>query len=712
MKLPGTWPRSQSISRLNQLIFCSAIAVGTLVIMAQHLGPVVALRERISDTLLAPLEAQLAPHFPVVVAIDDESLERVGQWPWGRSRLADLVAVVAAAQPKAIAIDILLAGQDQRSPAALARQLAPHADPEGQAALQLLMPQLEDGDPKLVAAMARVPVVLGAALGPQSSLVSLKPSPMPVLGQVAGDDFWRAPSWVTPPEQLAHAASGLGILALMGDPDGTVRRAPLVTLVGGRPVPGLALELFRAAKQEPILLLDGNANAMRVGAHLIPLGHDASLRLLAIGSHRLAGARVSGADLLEGMPSVAARLKDKTVLIGGTAPELGGLRPRADGRLISGVDLQATAYAQLAAGVFPMRPAFISWLEGACILLAAVVAGLITRQFGPMIGGGLVLLAGVGWVVTAFAAAQYASLIVDAAMVPLAAVTSFTICALLVAADSRRRAERLQSRFEQHLAPAVVRRIIEKPESLRLNGELREVTAMFTDIASFSTMTENSDPASLIEVLDEYFDGLTRLAVQHEGLVDKFVGDAMHALFNAPLDLEDHALKALECALAIDAFSRTFRKTEKPRTLGLGQTRIGIETGNAIVGDVGGQRKLDYTAHGHAINAAARLEQANKIFDTRILIGPGAAQRIGKESLMPLGKIALRGLGNADEVFTPWPATIPSDRRTEIRELVTNPDLKSQTTGLELARLSEEWGGVDALSALSRRRCVILDETD
>jgi adenylate cyclase len=142
-------------------------------------------------------------------------------------------------------------------------------------------------------------------------------------------------------------------------------------------------------------------------------------------------------------------------------------------------------------------------------------------------------------------------------------------------------------------------------------------------------------------------------------MIDKIVGDGVHALFNAPLDLEDHARRAVECAIAIRAWSESFRRRAPAAAIGLGRTRIGIETGPAIVGDVGIQSKLDYTAHGDCVNMAARLEACNKELGSAICVGPGAAARCDAALLRPLGQLAVRGREEPIAVFEPWPDDAP-----------------------------------------------------
>jgi adenylate cyclase len=199
----------------------------------------------------------------------------------------------------------------------------------------------------------------------------------------------------------------------------------------------------------------------------------------------------------------------------------------------------------------------------------------------------------------------------------------------------------------------VVELIAASPSVLKLRGQRREVTALFADIEGFTAMTHRAGPEALVALLDEYFEGVAQIVINHGGIVEKLVGDAVHALFDTPIDLADHPVKAVHCAMAIRAWTEGYRRTPHAAQLGLGRTRIGIETGDVVVGDVGIRAKLDFTAYGDAVNSAARLEAANKELGSAICIGPKTASYCPPGLLRPTGIIQLRGFTKAVQTYEP-----------------------------------------------------------
>jgi adenylate cyclase len=302
--------------------------------------------------------------------------------------------------------------------------------------------------------------------------------------------------------------------------------------------------------------------------------------------------------------------------------------------------------------VLPRRPSWVPQAElfGAAALGLVAIAIAIFRR--PVAAAALVGILCLSWLLGAVSAFVWKETLIDMAGPPLLAVMVFAATTLGGYAQNERLVRALRRRFEQHLAPDVVERLVNAPNMLRLNGESREVTALFTDIEGFTSLTDRSDATEVLQLLDEYLTIITDIVVAHGGMVDKLIGDGVFALFNAPLDLPDHTHHAVAAAKDIIAATEEYRTKPLAVRLGLGRTRIGIESGTAIVGDVGGGTKLDYTAFGNVVNTASRLEGVNKEFGTSICIGPTAASMMALNEIGRLGTIQVRGRSATLEVFT------------------------------------------------------------
>jgi adenylate cyclase len=203
------------------------------------------------------------------------------------------------------------------------------------------------------------------------------------------------------------------------------------------------------------------------------------------------------------------------------------------------------------------------------------------------------------------------------------------------------------------MAPALVDKLVNNPDSLSLNGESREMTFLFSDIAGFTTFTESASPELLVATLNEYLDVMCRAVMEQGGTIDKIVGDAVVGIFNAPLDQPDHAERAVKCALAMDSISNDFIAKMNARGMEFGITRVGVNTGQAIVGNFGGSERFDYTAHGDAINTAARMESVNKHLGTRICISGTTVAQCPNHFFRPIGALVLKGKTEAIEAFEP-----------------------------------------------------------
>jgi adenylate cyclase len=576
-------------------------------------------RESAFDVLLPWVTVRPAEPALIVVDIDRETLAQYGPWPWRRTTLAALMRAVAEAKPLAVGLDILL---------------------DGAAA----------GDDDIAAAVRLAPTVLGFVMDDASHEAVRAPALL-LRGRPQLPDIWKAAPASGPPTAVGAVAAGLGALALLPDADGRIRRVPLLVNTAGILRPGLAVDLLRVGLGASSLLLEAAPPALRAGPLALPLDRDAQFRIVPSRPAWWARRTIPAAAV---MNDVAARerLAGQVVLIGSGAPEVGGLRVTPVSAATPTVQIQADALERLLLGPRPHTPSFVRAFEVMAAIGLALVAAALSLRLPPLRGTLLMAAAGLAWVAGAAAVSRLQEVLLDPAGPVVLAVAAFGLFSLAAYVDNEQRAQALRQRFEQHLAPAVVRQLLENPHLLRLGGEMREVTALFTDIEGFTAMTERAEASRLVALLDLYLDAVTRVVLAHGGMVEKIVGDSVHAIFNAPVDLPDHPRRAFECARAILAASDDVRAKPLARELGLGRTRVGLETGMVIVGDVGGGRRLDYTAHGTAMNTAARLEAANKGLGTSICIGPTAAARLDPAAIRPLGPLALRGLSGPIEVFT------------------------------------------------------------
>ncbi len=358
--------------------------------------------------------------------------------------------------------------------------------------------------------------------------------------------------------------------------------------------------------------------------------------------------------------------KDKLVLVGRslrTATELGTNQadmfnsPFAwlDGsdRLMPGVELHAhlVANRQLGNGLVSASP---WWALGAggllCLLLAAVA---------PRVHPGLVAAAtasaaavGLGLSYATFAHGNH-----WASPAPLLAMlmAAYAVSAVWGFVATRRRARHIRQMFAQYVPPDVVGQLVAHPELMRLGGEMRELTVMFTDLANFTGLSERLDPQRTVAVLTEYFNTMTAIVHRHHGTVDKFIGDAVMAFWGAPLPVPDHARHAV--AAAIDMQQAMAAMVARLQAQGLPPIgmRIGLHSGPAVVGNIGSETRFSYTAIGDTVNLAARLEGANKAFGTGILISGSTAALLGADAplLRPLADVVVKGKTEAVRVYTP-----------------------------------------------------------
>lgn len=420
--------------------------------------------------------------------------------------------------------------------------------------------------------------------------------------------------------------------------DGTVRSVPLRQLREGREEPGFVTSIARVLE--------------------VPLPDEDSLAL------RFRGRPDARTPPFASYPAHAVALmpdawfEDRIVLIGVDLPLLDRHRtpfsiPGGPGSVdMPGAMLQAHALSQILEGTEAPGDSFVQTIL-ATILFAALGAFIVVTDLSAGVKA-LALLIGVGVIWTG----GFAIFPASGALVPLVAPTlGLALCAMLAYAW-RWREEQAQRRFihdafAKYVAPSIVDHMIANPDELRLGGERRDITFVFTDIAGYTTLTENTEPELFVKIMNEYLDGTTEIVLAHGGTLEKFVGDALHVMFNAPVDQPDHAERAVACALALDAWCQDFVARLRDRGIDFGLTRIGVNTGVVVVGNFGGEKRFDYSATGDAINTAARLESVNKQLGTRVCIGATTVEQCGGGRFRPVGELVLKGKSEGVAAYEP-----------------------------------------------------------
>ena len=480
----------------------------------------------------------------------------------------------------------------------------------------------------------------------------------------------------------AGGAKNLRSLNLNVDDDGIARGVPLTFNFAGkggaiRRVPSMALELAaRAKKQRPDY---ASGPGVKLGEDHIPGSPDNVLTLNFDGG---AGAVpvFSFADLHQ---CAKAGNKDyfrqnfagKVVLFG-LVLDLED-RKISSNRLITRPDMAAqptvcnTGYAAAAVGATARTAA------PGVLLHATAVNNLLRGDGLDQFGAGARFLIGLPLMaIIAFLALLYRPPLAitatalfyaiwiglatfafrSAIVVPLldpivgSLITFFTLLGyrfMVVDKDKRY----LRKAFSSYISPNLVKQIVEDPKALTLGGRRQECTFLFTDISGFTTMVEANHPDVLTPLLNEYIDGMIEIVFEHGGTLDKIVGDALVVMFSAPIEMADHAERGVRCAARMDAFADAYSEAQKAKGIAFGHTRVGVNTGMAVVGNFGGQNLFDYTALGDAINTAARLESVNKHLGTRICVSESTVAGCPNFTGRPVGALVLKGKTHAINVF-------------------------------------------------------------
>jgi adenylate cyclase len=394
----------------------------------------------------------------------------------------------------------------------------------------------------------------------------------------------------------------------------------------------------------------------------------------------------------------------KLVVVGVTAQGVGDLRVTPWGPGFPGVEMRATAIQNLISGDGIARPGWMALVDVAVLLLLAWLAFLILRQAAlrrALLG---VLALVVAYLVAGFIAFRSAGWWLNL-VYPTALMLALALAELMqryVKVDQQQRMVR--HAFRHYLAPKLVDLVCDNAAALRLGGERRELSFIFTDLAGFTSLCEKLPAEGLVQLLRTYFERLIEVIHAHHGLVERIVGDGMVVFFNAPLDQPDHACRALRCALGMDAAAEALRSELIAAGIEMGVTRIGINTGDVSTGNFGSSTRFHYTAMGDPINVAARMETANRYLGTRICAARATLERCAEVAWRPIGRLRVKGRGAVVEAGEPVTAEVAATQQfREYCAAYSALEAGTATALEQFAALAAEHPG-DPLAQLHQRR--------
>jgi adenylate cyclase len=622
-----------------------------------------------------------------IADIDEKSLDRLGQWPWSRATIAKVLDRLRELGAAVIAFDVLLNEPDRTGPRMIAANLP--ADPAFDAA-RVQMQTLPDPDAQLAEAMSKIPTVLGfALLGDDPKRSQYRPKPIGGFTASGDSPINFVPSFnylVAPLPGLQAAASGNGAVNAVPDQDGVIRRVPLLLgyLGDWKPeqstadalVPSLALEAIRTYVGSSSYNIRSSGTNTEAWASLFAQGIGAmkifgtpvvlqtnrggELILHDTGPQR--ERYISIADLMD--PAFPPeKVKDKIILIGTSVEGLKDIQTTPLAARIPGVEVHAETIEQIFdtvnnGAISLERPYWSDATEIAYLVLfgilvigfsyrAGAIAGatVMAVSMAVAFGGSWYLFKDRGWLVDPLFPAGTALVLVMAA-------TTITFI------RTEREKRHIRGAFSMYLSPAMVEQLAGQPQPPKLGGENKEITVMFTDIRGFTKLSEGLDPQALTHVINSFLTPMSKLIKDHDGTIDKYIGDCIMAFWNAPLDIPHHAREAVRTAVEM---RRTLKRLNEQfaaeaATTGKAPVKIragvGLNTGIGCVGNMGSEERMAYSALGDTVNTAARLESLSPAYFVDLVLGEETAADAADFALLELDQVKVKGKAIPVRIFT------------------------------------------------------------
>lgn len=594
-----------------------------------------------------------------IVDIDDKSLSKEGRWPWSRAKLADLMKALQQYGAVVVAFDVIFPEKQDNIATIVFDTMKKNSviTPEFESTIKKIEP-LFNYDAQFAESLQLLDVALGITFTPTKATEGIIPPPVLMLTTPAEKQelgFITATGYITGIPEFVQSAKNVGFLNAFPDPDGVMRRAPLLIRYQDGLYPSLALEatrLFLLGKLKIVTAQYGDSlrlEGVQLGSHLIPTDVKAQVIIPFVGkSYTLPF--YSATDVLnKKIPSNA--LEGKIIFVGTSATGLGDLHAAAVQAVYPGVEVQASIANGILNNAFSYKPA---WSLGA-ELFATVIVGLIMLLlfpfFGPKMLGTFLVLIPVSlllinnwiWSTTGLIFSFLIPMLLPIILAMVNIIYGYLF-------ESRRR-ERLKTMFGQYVPEKHIDAMLKSTGSYGLTGEDREMTVLFADIRNFTTISEPLTASQLKDLLSEFFTPMTEIIFKYQGTIDKYVGDLIMAFWGAPLKDKKHAQHALTAALDMQAAVTKLQKEFAERQLPEINIGIGLNSGIMSVGDMGSKFRRNYTVLGDAVNLASRVEGLTKYYGVKIMVTEFTIKNQTQFVFRQLDRVRVKGKKKGIEIY-------------------------------------------------------------
>lgn len=603
------------------------------------------LDERLRDFLFLVRGHEVATAPIAIIDIDEKSLKEFGQFPWERSLIATLLQKASDANALMVGLDVSFMEPDKRSPSFFAKQF----DVKG---------EFPDYDKKLAHVVSQTPTILGYAFDFTTLHVKKKPPNIPAIfiekGVSKETYLPHAKGVLSNIPILQNAAYSSGFFNSMPDNLGVVRSIPLLAKYDMEIFPSLVFEMYRIATDNQSVKIhyssDGVEN-IELKEHSIKTDRHGRI-YINYKAPKHAYPYISASDIIQDKIDMSI-LKDKFLFLGTSAVGLLDLRSTPFDNTMPGVEIHANTLDNLLNQDYLQEPMFAEVINILLIVILSFLIAIIFSYLSPL----LLVVSFVFVMGVVFGGYYYLTFYQYLILNILYPILSIIGCTLAVLATSyfleQRQKESIKNRFAKKVSKNVMDDLLEFDTAELLSGQEKEISIFFSDIRKFSTLAEKLPPKRLIELLNAYMSPMSDFIIAHKGTIDKFIGDAIMAYWNAPQDIKDHADEAIKSALEQIAHKEVLNKklyNEFGIKINFG---IGINTGLAIVGEMGSQDRSDYTVVGNSVNLASRLEGLCPVYGVNLIFSSFTKEKlIEKYTILKLDAIRVKGIQAPVDIFT------------------------------------------------------------